>query len=1577
MGSDFSKTITDNKEWAKCILALNIHGKNGLLRVMHNDTNDPLYQGLPRNEQQLYQFFDKYRKKLNGLKNSGALKKDQFDLLLPASGKTSSLSFDITLIVFVIINFVNITPPKGGWRIKEPKQGDFSVAAFIIALRQLRNKILHGALKEFKDQNFFKGIWAEIRAALVGINYNCLPDFDSLLHDKVVVDIKDGKNHMTDLVEDLKKTVQDEMSKQNKDMLLTVMKEVDKKVKELQNQRAEEEDYCEEEKIISVQKMTRSDVLFKIKDDNIHTIFTIQCWRKGKKRTFQEIFRHVTEQAKGYIWLHVHLELESPYEYEFFIQYMDNEKCMQEIKEIIHLKDGVFSRCQIGKEGRTLLFAHNDGMENNVHQFELDKGVKPTDKCKAITTGPSVAKSIESFYERATKYYIDHRSVKTFPPTYYLQKTSTSLFIELLNGVLSQRHGNHLILSGYNPEDHLNLLGVGSQQFDKIVDLVNKDYYKNSVLLVHPDKSCVCVFVVIDDISKLTESLKALNNILKTIYFASFELFCAEYLSITGTLVFPDKEMKDLEHLMHLNIPKESETLFITKQELQENNSEQWIDNLFKTIRSDFNTIRSKDFQSNIDLFHTLCGTLMTVMAQTTQFLPRVCENDTVQVKTILLNGEQIECITNPAKHKLIKACFGSGKTVLLIEMIRSILKEKDPKNVIIFLSYDPFSALDGKIRESFKLISREEKVPDDHCLNLKAMSLTDALAGAEFPVSDVFNLSSTPKRNIGDVLLHIMNKHPEKKVHFFVDEIPCEMFVSEYSKELSRRLNADFKDNTVVFSLQSVEKKREIVQRDRTEKSSEIDIESTGMTLLKLTKTMRMSRTLHDLKEILEKEIESTSYSIPLEMKKKEEEDNDKDIAKVIFDYEAEECDELNIKVGDIITGIREKFDGWMEGEVNGKRGLFPVDFVEVAPKEPTNFQSSANSEGAPFNVNKNKPKQLKKKIVRVLYDYKPVYENVLALSVGDFVEVVEEIDDGWWKGRQGDQEGMFPSNYVELVVDQSQESLESLNQVTFEVVSDYTANMMSDELNLKVGDIVSNVGKENDGWLEGEVNGKRGMFPGNVVTVKDSTHIQLIDDEPQEPSKNLNPVGFEEPKSSHLNYLHDPEKILKTTGDDGSYEVVKKLNTSVKFVDADCGHDFPSEILPRLFYLDENFTFDSVDAITTLSIIIRQCLESRNEEGVALICNNIQEVRMTEAALLKSKTRKPVVFAPYLDIDVPLQKLKIDLVKNLENTDNVLISDYRTLRGLEVSHSIIIVDEEDVIGPNLLVEMITRTIADLDMLVLPKMNKQSPQTTIQNAFQKFDNQKLIHKTIVKVTKVDEATTSVELQGNGGEIEHLETLALTDEDRKRFEEIKKLTQDNEQLQESIRKLISNGSLTLNKWDGKTMDSGALNDGTTLSFIDVWKILREKNFAKFEEIFQQNPNIVNSLRGVLGRTLLMWAVDREDRFDVFVHLMNYPQDFSLVSNGGLNVLHFVGEGGTVRYLEKFDQQTIKMLINGRHIWNGTPLHCAASYNKHDVTRWLLAKGANHELENNFGQRPDEQRDCDGVTKEIFRSFRSS
>jgi len=50
-----------------------------------------------------------------------------------------------------------------------------------------------------------------------------------------------------------------------------------------------------------------------------------------------------------------------------------------------------------------------------------------------------------------------------------------------------------------------------------------------------------------------------------------------------------------------------------------------------------------------------------------------------------------------------------------------------------------------------------------------------------------------------------------------------------------------------------------------------------------------------------------------------------------VEFEYAAEADDELTINVGDIITDVVRSCDGWYEGKLNGKRGLFPDNFVKV----------------------------------------------------------------------------------------------------------------------------------------------------------------------------------------------------------------------------------------------------------------------------------------------------------------------------------------------------------------------------------------------------------------------------------------------------------------------------------------------------------------------------------------------------------------------------------------------------------------------------------------------------------------------
>ena len=50
---------------------------------------------------------------------------------------------------------------------------------------------------------------------------------------------------------------------------------------------------------------------------------------------------------------------------------------------------------------------------------------------------------------------------------------------------------------------------------------------------------------------------------------------------------------------------------------------------------------------------------------------------------------------------------------------------------------------------------------------------------------------------------------------------------------------------------------------------------------------------------------------------------------ARVTFRYDAEDEDEFSLEVGDIIKNIADVETGWWEGELNGKRKVFPNNFV------------------------------------------------------------------------------------------------------------------------------------------------------------------------------------------------------------------------------------------------------------------------------------------------------------------------------------------------------------------------------------------------------------------------------------------------------------------------------------------------------------------------------------------------------------------------------------------------------------------------------------------------------------------------
>ena len=52
--------------------------------------------------------------------------------------------------------------------------------------------------------------------------------------------------------------------------------------------------------------------------------------------------------------------------------------------------------------------------------------------------------------------------------------------------------------------------------------------------------------------------------------------------------------------------------------------------------------------------------------------------------------------------------------------------------------------------------------------------------------------------------------------------------------------------------------------------------------------------------------------------------------------------------------------------------------------------------------------------KLYEVDYGFEASEESHLPLAPGSVVEVVEKLDNGWWRGYVGDSEGWFPATYV-----------------------------------------------------------------------------------------------------------------------------------------------------------------------------------------------------------------------------------------------------------------------------------------------------------------------------------------------------------------------------------------------------------------------------------------------------------------------------------------------------------------------------------------------------------------------------------
>ncbi|XP_058992151.1 SH3 domain-containing protein 21 isoform X3 [Mustela lutreola] len=233
-----------------------------------------------------------------------------------------------------------------------------------------------------------------------------------------------------------------------------------------------------------------------------------------------------------------------------------------------------------------------------------------------------------------------------------------------------------------------------------------------------------------------------------------------------------------------------------------------------------------------------------------------------------------------------------------------------------------------------------------------------------------------------------------------------------------------------------------------------------------------------------------------------------------VLAGYRAQKEDELSLAPGDVVRQVSEgPSRGWLRGELGGRCGLFPERLVQAIPE----YLRAAGEAPSPRCARRRgRPAKSRgpQRWCKVNFNYIPEQADELKLQAGETVEVIKEIEDGWWLGKKNGQLGAFPSNFVELLdsgppslgnpdmpsVSPGTQRPPKLSSLTYDSPPDYLRTVSRpeiyrvlfdyqpeapDELALRRGDEVKVLRKttEDKGWWEGESQGRRGVFPDNFV--------------------------------------------------------------------------------------------------------------------------------------------------------------------------------------------------------------------------------------------------------------------------------------------------------------------------------------------------------------------------------------------------------------------------------------------------------------------------------------------------------------
>ncbi|XP_053524409.1 dynamin-binding protein isoform X2 [Artibeus jamaicensis] len=150
---------------------------------------------------------------------------------------------------------------------------------------------------------------------------------------------------------------------------------------------------------------------------------------------------------------------------------------------------------------------------------------------------------------------------------------------------------------------------------------------------------------------------------------------------------------------------------------------------------------------------------------------------------------------------------------------------------------------------------------------------------------------------------------------------------------------------------------------------------------------------------------------------------------ARALMGLSAQLDEELDFREGDVITIIGVPEPGWFEGELEGRRGIFPEGFVELLGPLRTVDESvsSGNHDDCVVNGEVDTPaggeergpeeeEQQPGTYGIALYRFQALEPNELDFDVGDRIQILGTLEDGWLEGSLKGRTGIFPYRFVKL---------------------------------------------------------------------------------------------------------------------------------------------------------------------------------------------------------------------------------------------------------------------------------------------------------------------------------------------------------------------------------------------------------------------------------------------------------------------------------------------------------------------------------------------------------------------------------